>query len=98
MTEIERVADLCERLEKRRQIESFDGYQCVEFEDEDAIDAATEIKRLAARCDALEEALGKAASRLNLLVEYYVSAGASVKWDMSAWVDEARAALGSDPA
>lgn len=54
MTELERVADLCERLEKRRQIESFDGYQRVEFEDEDAIDAAAELKRLAARCDALE--------------------------------------------
>ena len=54
MTEQERVADLCERLEKRRQIESFGGYQRVEFEDEDAIDAATELKRIAARCDALE--------------------------------------------
>ena len=46
------IAAMIKRLEKRQQIESIGGYQRIEFEDEDAIEAAAMLREVAAERDA----------------------------------------------
>jgi hypothetical protein len=46
--------DLVKRLRKRREFESIDGYKRVEWEDEDALEAADEIERLKEEIDLLK--------------------------------------------
>jgi hypothetical protein len=43
--------DLVKRLRKRQEFEFIDGYKRVEWEDEDALEAADEIERLTKKCD-----------------------------------------------
>jgi hypothetical protein len=43
--------DLVKRLRKRQEFEFIDGYKRIEWEDEDALEAADEIERLTKKCD-----------------------------------------------
>jgi hypothetical protein len=43
--------DLVKRLRKRQEFEFIDGYKRIQWEDEDALEAADEIERLTKKCD-----------------------------------------------
>ena len=45
------TSDLVKRLRKRQEFEFIDGYKRIQWEDEDALEAADEIERLTKKCD-----------------------------------------------
>ena len=109
MTEQERVADLCERL---LQQSDRAGYGQRSEDESSCLQASAELKRLAARCDALEEALGpfarcpthgKDGGAFIIAHAFYADMKKNDAAPRAAyWHDDdfraARAALGSDPA
>ena len=61
--------DLVKRLRSRREAEMIGGYERVEWEDEDALEAADRIEAQAAEIERLREALEWAADHEPWLVE-----------------------------
>ena len=57
-------SDLVERLRKRREAEMIGGYERIEWEDEDSLEAADRIEALEAENERLREALGLADAAL----------------------------------
>jgi hypothetical protein len=55
------MSDIVERLRKRRETETIDGWERVEFEDTDALEAADEIERLRAALEKINVGEGWAA-------------------------------------
>jgi len=54
-TDTSRSGDLVERLRKRREVEIIGGYERIEWEDEDALEAADRIEALEAEVERLRK-------------------------------------------
>jgi len=57
-TDTSRSGDLVERLRKRREVEIIGGYERIEWEDEDALEAADRIEALTAENERLRATVG----------------------------------------